>query len=208
MKIPAPNESNFERAPEGNHVAVCYRIIDLGTQATQFGDKRQVMFSWELPNELMETGEPFIVNSRRLTLSGNEKGNLRIMLESWRGRAFSKEDFATFTIESVLGKPCLLNIVHETNAETQKTYAVVKAVTPIPKGTQAPAAHNPITFFSLDEFEIDVFESLPDYYKDLIATTPEYVTAIGGKVSKRPEVATARVTVPNDPSGSDDEIPF
>ena len=202
MKIPAPNESTFERAPEGNHVALCYRVIDMGTQATQFGDKRQVMFSWELPNELMETGEPFVVNSRRMTLSGNEKGNLRIMLESWRGRAFSKEDFATFTIESVLGKPCLLNIVHEVNAETQKTYAVVKAVTPIPKGTQVPASHNPITFFSFDEFDINVFESLPDYYRELIAATPEYTTAMGGKV------AATSSTAHNDPGVGGEFVPF
>jgi len=201
MKIPAPNESNFERAPEGNHVALCYRVIDLGTQSTQFGEKRQVLFSWELPNELMESGEPFVVNSRRMTLSGNEKGNLRIMLESWRGRAFTKEDFATFTIESVLGKPCLLNIVHEENTETQKTYAVVKAVTPIPKGTQSPPSHNLIVFFSFDEFDHSVFESLPDYYKELIVATPEYRKVTGEDVgainaSFRGESAIGSESVP------------
>lgn len=201
MKLPKPTEGNYERPPAGNHLAICYRVVDLGTQETTYGAKRQILFSWELCDELMESGEPFSINSRRLTLTGNEKGNLRLMLESWRGKAFSQEDFDSFTIESVLGKACFLNVIHEANEQTGKEYAVVKSVAPVTKSTQVPASINPLLFFSLDEFDAGVFEQLPEYYQELIAVSPEYAAASGD--GKRQAVSAA------DADTSDgDDIPF
>ena len=36
MYLPPPTEGDFELAPAGTHIGVCYRIIDLGTQETTF----------------------------------------------------------------------------------------------------------------------------------------------------------------------------
>ena len=51
-KLPFPNASKFEPVPEGSHAAVCCRIIDLGTQQTNFSGqtttKRQVMLVFEV----------------------------------------------------------------------------------------------------------------------------------------------------------------
>ena len=101
-------------APEGNHLAVCVGVIDLGTQYSKFYDtwKPKVMIQWELSDELMGDGRPFVI-SRRFTLSLHENAGLRKILNSWRGRPFTPEEAAGFDIAKVLGKPGMVNVVHE-----------------------------------------------------------------------------------------------
>ena len=117
MYLPAPNESNFMPVPAGTHLGICYRVIDLGTQSTTFkGEQKQahkVLISWEIPEEKMEDGRPFMI-SQSYTWSMHEKSNLRKALEAWRGMAFTERDFGPngFDIKNVLGKACTLSIVH------------------------------------------------------------------------------------------------
>lgn len=180
MKLPKPDESNYEKAPTGNHLAICYRVVDLGTQKTNFGDKRQMMFSWELCDEKNSEGEPHTVNSQWMTITGNEKGKMRLMLESWRGRPFSEKDFDVFTIESVLGKPCMLNVTHKINLAKNKEYVEVASIAPVSKkdGPTVPPVVNPCVFFSLDSYDDAVFQALPDYLKRHIVLSPEYESAM------------------------------
>lgn len=49
MKIPVKPKV---LAPEGTYVARLISIIDIGSHKTSFGDKRQVLLTWELPTEL------------------------------------------------------------------------------------------------------------------------------------------------------------
>ena len=91
MFLPQPTEGgNFEPAPAGTHVAICYRVIDLGTQESVYnGEKksaRKVLISWELPNEEKADGKPFVI-SATYTWSMHEKSTLRKTLEAWRGAA-------------------------------------------------------------------------------------------------------------------------
>ena len=45
----------FERCPPGMHLARCYRIIDLGTQKTEYMGQmkylRKIMLAWEIRSE-------------------------------------------------------------------------------------------------------------------------------------------------------------
>jgi hypothetical protein len=69
----------------------------------------------------------------------------------------------------------------------------------IPKGLTVPEQVNESVFFSLDEFDQAVFDSLSDGYKKLIMASPEYQHAI----SKHQD--TGGVTYLSD---LDDSIPF
>lgn len=181
MAINAKKGGNFELAPVGNHVAICYQIIDLGTQRTQFNGKeklqRKVLFTFELCNELRkfkddEPEKPFTV-SKRYTLSLHEKGKLLPDLESWRGRKFTDEEKAGSDISIFLGKPCMLQIAHEND------YANIQAIASIPKGIEKPARVNPVFEFSLDEFTEEKFALLPEFAKKIIADSEEYKKAKG-----------------------------
>jgi hypothetical protein len=85
------NKKAFTPAPEGLHQAVCVDVVDLGLVEGPWGAKPTVEIRWELDLTHEETGRPFLV-SKRYTLTLNEKGNLRPMLEAWRGRKFTQQE--------------------------------------------------------------------------------------------------------------------
>lgn len=163
---------HFEQAPAGNHITRCIRLIDLGTQHGEYQGKplirNQVLLTWELCNELMADGRPFTV-SRFYTNSLNEKANLRADLESWRGRAFSPEELARFDLQTILGKACMLNVVHNDKGKAQ-----VSSIATLPKGMSAPESVNPLLAFWIDEWDEGIFEKIPDGLKKIIAASDEF----------------------------------
>ncbi len=178
MKLPKPEETNFEKAPAGSHIAVCYRVIDLGTQTrTWEGSEKQVrelMLGWEIQGEAMESGERFAIHER-YTFSSAKKANLRKVLESWRGQPFTDEDFADggFDVSKLLGAPCMLTVIHkESNG---KVYANVQSVAKLMKGVEVKDLQQPKQYFCFDGApDLSVFTNLPDYWKDMIAASPEW----------------------------------
>jgi hypothetical protein len=96
------NKKAFTPAPEGLHQAVCVDVVDLGLVEGPWGAKPTVEIRWELDLTHEETGRPFLV-SKRYTLTLNEKGNLRPMLEAWRGRKFTPQELEGFDLERLLG---------------------------------------------------------------------------------------------------------
>jgi hypothetical protein len=181
MKMPVPSEGGkFERCPEGNHVAVCYEVIDIGTvETTYLGEtkrQRKIWVGWEIPNETMEDGRPHVIG-KRYTLSSYEKATLRKDLESWRGKKFNDKDFGpegNFDIKQLLGKGCLLNVVY--SEKEGKTYANIETVAALPKGTATPALTNNTIYLSLDkdEFKPEVFEALSERMQNIIRESPEF----------------------------------
>lgn len=116
----------------GLHKSVCCDVHDLGAMETQWGPKIKVLVVWELDEKHPDFEGPHRVN-KRYSLSLHEKSNLGQDLESWRGKAFTeKERREGFDLEKLIGKSCILNIVHN---ETDKgTYPNVRAVFPLQKG--------------------------------------------------------------------------
>lgn len=178
MQFKDSGNGDFEQPPIGTHVARCVKMIDIGTQKGEYQGKatykRQVIIGWELPNELMTTGEfagkPFGV-SKFYTASLSEKANLRADLKNWRGRDFTDEELAGFDAKNILGKPCMLSLT-----ESDKGRIRVTGVMALPKGTEVPEQVNPILYFSLEhgEFSKEVFDSLSEGYKKMIMVSPEY----------------------------------
>lgn len=203
MKWTDSGSGNFEQAPIGSHVARCVKVIDIGTQKGEYQGqvtiKRQVIIGWELPNELMTEGDfagkPFTV-SKFYTASLNEKATLRKDLANWRGRDFTEQELLGFDAKNILGKPCMISIIHN-----EKQKAKVSGVMALPKGMQVPDMINEPVFFSLDDFSQLMFDQLSDGYKKLIQASPEYQALMN------PHHSTAQE---NGGSFSDlsDDIPF
>lgn len=126
--------TTFKPAPAGVHTAVCCDVVDMGllevTYAGQTKKQHKVRLVWQI-EELMDDGKPFIVQ-KRYTLSLHEKSNLRLDLQSWRGRAFTDDELRGFDLEKLIGINCMLNVVHTQKAG--ETYANVTAVMPLKKG--------------------------------------------------------------------------
>lgn len=171
-----------ELAPQGNHVAICYKMIELGTITDTFkGEdvtRHRVLLYWELSNELamFDGVEKPISVSKEFSLSMNEKSTLRKMLESWRGKAFTEKEANAFDITRLMGVPCMVNVIHVTSAAGNQ-YQNVSSITPLPKGMEIPTQFNDSFEFSLDEFDQVKFETFPDFIKDKINGSAERLNA-------------------------------
>jgi hypothetical protein len=186
-------------APAGSHVAVLFGVIDLGHQwkKSQYGDKweHQVMFQWELSDEMMSDGRPFVV-SRRIGLNMHEKAGLRNFLKGWLGN-MSDEQAMAVNFADLVGRACMLTIGHEASRKDPKvTYANVNAIAPLSKRLAPPDQVNPDRFY---EIEQPIPSDFPEWLAKLIGESQEH----SGKAEANPIAPSA---APADADG--DEIPF
>jgi hypothetical protein len=201
MKVKGNNGGDFQRPDPGTYLARCVKVIDLGTQTGEYQGsptiRRQVVLGWELPTELIPTGdyagEPFMV-TKFYTASLNEKATLRHDLENWRTKPFTDDELAGFDLANILGKACLITITTNENGKSKVT-----GVTAPPRGTSVPKQINEPVNFSLepDEFDPAVYQSLSDWFRETIAQSPEYA-----------EIMSGPAPVPSAGSLDGDSIPF
>lgn len=168
---------SFEKAPVGVHVARCYRVIDLGTQETNWQGQakkaHKCLIGWELLGDArMSDGRPFSV-SQRYTVSLHPKSQLRQHLEAWRGRPFTPEEEARFDLSKVLGAYCLLNIVHDGE------YANIASIMPLVAGMAKPDPVNAEFSFDLDNPDMHTFNTFSDGLKATIQKSPEWKASQG-----------------------------
>ena len=208
---------NFERCPSGMHLGRCYRIVGVGTQKTEYMGQvkylNKVMLGWEIhgmnddgtPIKMMD-GRPFAI-FKNYTLSWSEKANLRLDLQSWRGRPFTQEEMRKFDLKNVLGAWCMLNVI-ERPGQDGKIYTNVNGVTPVPamiKQNGMPAPVNKNELFNIAEPDMEMFATFSDNLKKKIESSPEWQKLM----NKAP--ATTQAPLPAAPAGGmeeDDDIPF
>jgi len=116
------NSKEFELIPEGQHIGVCYKIIDQGTRNETYPrdaepnsdntKKRKTLgVTWEIPEQKMADGRPMSI-SKTYTASLNENSTLYKDLVTWRGKSFTKEELEGFDIDKMIGAPANLEIEH------------------------------------------------------------------------------------------------
>ena len=215
--ITESNGGNYTPTPEGQHIMVCSRIIDLGTQpgsAMYPTPKRKIRIFWELPEERItytdESGqeqEGPVLHSEQYTVSFHEKANLRKDLESWRGQPFSESDFAGppdgFHLSKLIGVPAVGQIVHE--HKDGKTYANLNSIMRPPKAMFDQfrgKIEGATIFFDLDDFKQEEFDKLSDRVKETVKNSPEYQALFDSDIP--PEYTPQS----ENPQGMEDEIPF
>jgi hypothetical protein len=195
----------FDPVPEGTHNAVCYALIDLGTHLDEkFGNRNhKLVIIFEIPTERIEIEKDGVkmnlprAISKQYTISLSEKSNLRKDLQTWRGRGFTPEELKGFDVKNVLGKSCLLQVIHTHKGE--KTYANISAIIGFPKGMPPLTPENPLTFYSIHESRDVIPQHVPDWIRDIIKTSDEYQSFV-------PADATHQQV--DDSVDTSDEVPF
>jgi len=203
-------QSDFKLPPAGNFMARLYRIIDIGTQTTEWMGKkkmqRKIIAMFELHGEdndgqPLQTaeGKPLIV-SKRYTLSLDEKATLRKDLEAWRGKAFTQAELDGFNLEVLLGKCCMVSITHSTyDGKEYANIAGISQVSAALKKLGEPVGVNEPMIFTLDPFDQDKFNKLSEGMQGVIKKSAEY----------RNTFEPNAPTVSSAPSELiDDDIPF
>ena len=204
---------SFTPVPAGMHLARCYRIIDLGTQKTEFEGnvdfKRKLKVVWEIHGEddegkpiVTSKNEPMII-TKDYTMSWGDKATLRKDLQSWRGKPFTEDEQKRFDLKSVLDKWCMVNVAHKPKKSGGGVYANVVAVTPVPNSLKAitlPKGHNQCGIFLISEPDMEMFNSFGEYLKKTIQAAPEW-KAVQGRQA-------AEVGGHDGFENMDDDIPF
>lgn len=204
-----PEGSNIEPIETGNFQAVCYSVIELGTQRSELFDNeaRKVAITWEIPSlriEIEKVDLPRAI-TKTYTISLHEKANLYKDLVSWRGKVFTQEELEGFDLTKIVMANCLLQIIH--NKKGDKTYANVAAVTKLVKGMKLIEPENPTITYDMTRDGYEVPEGIPEWIGDIIKKSVEWQAV--HKAQENPDLAAAqqghsepRSTLP------DDDIPF
>lgn len=166
------SQVEFETVPAGVYTALCYRVIDLGTQTTEFAGEvkegHKVMISWELFGEgaRMSDGRPFSVH-KQYKLSLHEKSGLRKDLEAWRGKKFTKEELEGFDVSNVLGTACMMQVVLSEDGKFANVGSIMAT-------KEKPEAENePVLFIIDDKATHGVWENLSRTLQEKILSSPE-----------------------------------
>lgn len=199
--IPPKNNKDFdyELTPAGNHIAVLYKIVNIGTIETGFENedgtpKKQpkVRLYFELSNEMKtytdkdgnEVTKPFAV-SLETTLSmykGSLTAKLRTIAEAIVGTTLKDEEAEHFDIEQLLGRPCMVQVNHEKSKDGEKTYAKIATVSSLPKGMTAPTQVNTSEVLDVNLLTQEAIGQLPDFIRSKMESSDEYKKRFGTEI--------------------------
>ena len=203
----APKPKAFDPIPKGTHVARLYSIIHLGTTSFQYkGEEKssnKIRLTFELCNEKKEFKEgegekPYSI-SREFGWSMSPRGKLRPFIEAMSGAALYDEEAYNLDIEDLLGRECLLTVVHE--EKNGNTYSNILTASPLPKGTIAPEMVNEPKFVSVDTSSEEEIAALPEFLKNKMYESEEwagrktYQEATGKKVGYQNPVTAPKSKV-------------
>lgn len=167
----------FESAPEGLFEAVCYRVIDMGSQENYFDagkSDHKVMLSFEIQDEdagRMTDGRPFSVH-KQYTVSLNEKANLRKHLEAWRGKKFTSDELKGFDLSNLLGKPAQVQVMHKPSKDGTRVFTEINNI--MPSKVKDPVHENELVNFDIEADNAqEVLATLSTNVQEKIVNTPE-----------------------------------
>lgn len=186
-KITGGGGGDYQKVPEGQHEAICFRVVDAGTryQENQYrkGNRHVGHIFWELPELPMEDGRPMTIGNM-YTWSTDERSNLHKHLVGWKGESLTKEEEAGFESANLLGARCRLEVKHSPDGQFANVVNIFQTKLKPSRGCDTV---NPQEIFELDDYCLefsgdscnaskiacDVFEGLPAYIQRHIAGSDE-----------------------------------
>lgn len=178
--------------PAGKCHATLYSIIDCWTQeinSKTYGksEKRRVFITWELPEFLHEfkewDGEKPCVVSQEYTFSTYGSSHMRRMIEAMLGKQneMTDEEASEVSLDDLVWMRCQIKVIH--NAP----YVNIGTIYDLDAKEQKDAKKkfkqvNESKLFDLDEFDVKVFDTLPNFLQEKIMKSPEYAEALEKKI--------------------------
>ena len=202
MPIKAPTMSTQDKplVPEGTHLAILYRVMNLGTRLQEYMGKPKehkdtlVTLTFEFPNERSkftaknedgteeEVDKPLVL-SREFTLSMGPKSNLRPFVEGIIGVKLLDEEAYAFDLEDLVGKSCLVTVNHRESKTNGKTYANVTSTAPLMRGMTVPEQYNTSSVFDVNTASREVIDALPEFIRKKIEDSDEYKKRFVGEIA-------------------------
>ena len=224
------DSKEFEALPEGQHIGVCYKIIDQGSRNETYPrdaepnsdntkKRKTLSVTWEIPEQKMADGRPMSI-SKTYTASLNENATLYKDLVTWRGKSFTKEELDGFDLDKMIGAPANLEVEHNANGNAR-----VKAIFKPDEFKKTETINAGIVFDldiycaewsgnSSDETKAmcDIFDGLPEWQQNLIEESFELKGAKEeGSNFETSETSSGLADLAKDESTkevTEDDIPF
>lgn len=182
----AETSGDYELAPVGVYRAVCSRLLNMGIQETNYGEKHQIHLAFEI-DENMADGRPFMM-MQNYTVSLNSKSRLRKDLEAWRGRAFTGEELQGFDLKTVLGKPLQISVVHSEDGK----YANIGAMMPLGRGQEPLTPSGDLLYINSLPEDNASFEMLSERMKDRVSLGLDRMNQTAPPMSVHPDPMPAQ----------------
>lgn len=220
FKIERSSGGNFTPCPQGSFAGRCCMVVDLGWHLEEYMGKpkkhpsKKVRIGFETPTQKhvfdeKKGEEPFLV-SKKWTNTDGSRGLFVPMLELWRGRKFTEEEWDKWEISKLIGAPALITIVHKPSTDGTKIYANLANIVKLPQGLECPPAIIKPILFSVDPKINPQGKSHPDF-----ALLPEFVQqecmeSLEWKDPKRLQSQTVPSSAPagTQPPAEEEDVPF
>ena len=210
LVVKESEKTSIPNLEDGVYTAISSMIIDLGLQRNERFDKdqRKFLMIWEIVGETITIGEdilPRIIN-KEYSYSLGEKSNLKKDLESWRGQAFTEEEFKGFNLLNVLNKGCQLQIINKEN--NGKTYNNIAGIMALAKGMQVEPLVKTTVFDTEEPETWGAYDNLPSWIQERIKKAINLVeTGLADYISEY-EKAKENVEDNTKIIEEDDDLPF
>lgn len=188
-KSSGSGDGSFTLIDEGNYIARCIRVCDMGMQTSIYkgeaNTSHKIMLMFEVPGETIvnkETGEIMpMMFSKEFTLSLNKKANLRPVLESLRGKAFTEEEATTgIDLGKIVGLPCSIQIFHK-EGKDEKKYPNIGTISGMPKGSTCPPVAHSTFAYNIEDGRSDNFNALPEWIRTKIMKSSDWKDGVEDK---------------------------
>ena len=222
------SDYDYVPVPEGMHDAICYKLVDAGTNWNEFqGEKNKqhsVFVWWELPKTRTEDDRPMSV-FKEYRLSLHEQAALRRDLQAWRNNQFTPSELESFDLTAIVGVSCKIS-VGRTSGGKDKVTGVYCA----DGGPKKAATENDQVIFDLEDYidefigksserskkACDIFEDLPPFVKWRIAGCDEpnkdqvepCFELQAATTKAAPQTAAAPAPAADDDDDFEDDVPF
>lgn len=190
-------KKDYPVVSSGTHVATVYKFMNLGTRFQEyqgvlkeypdtlitltFETDEEHEFTYKNEDGTEEKVMKPLVISKEFTLSMGAKSNLRPFVEGIIGAKLTDEEAGAFDLEDLVGRACLITVVHKTSAKGS-VYANITSASPLMKSMQAPVLVNPVVIFDVKTATKEEIEALPKFIQEKITISDEYKKRFAGAV--------------------------
>lgn len=195
------NKSKSEPLEAGNYISRLVQVIDLGIQAQrpyQGQDKppsHEIMLTYELGTEFVkdEDGNDLVDKPRWISESIPLRNiGADLAKSTKRAAVFDPSGRLKGDFSQMVNAPCTVTIVQNPKKGTDIIYNNIANVTPPMKGFPVPQLANPPKVFDLDNPDLEIFLSLPEWIQDKIKGNLNFQEsilqrALSGAPAKEPE---------------------
>ncbi len=192
--ISAASSANAPLLDIAGYPARLARVIDLGVQENRFDEGKvdhQVMFTYELVTEFMQDDDGndledkprwFSEKFKIIDLPEGKSYN-EILTDQYRGKSkmvmrskvFDPKGAHDFDLSMFAGGGCVVDIIQKPRNKKDTTLInTIGGVSSPMKGFKIPALQKEAQVFTLDDPDMEMFDTFPDWLKDEIKANLDY----------------------------------